>query len=445
MALIPREGSNAPITQQQNQQTPTDVTNILDQAPFIKNALVNRTAFNPDTYNDEFKFLQGYLEGARVNVTYFLRNTGQDDRRTDSIDVSTTRNTIHQNYTCINDFEITLTDGILMNYDENSTEANITGQAMLYPGVNPNLGDVFIFTLTDGKFAECVVDTVKPMSMRQLRNHEITFNVRNFATQETVQLLIDSSTAITYFDKTVYFSGTSTLLYADSYNQLITLRQMRSILAKYYYTIFYDETAAAIMSNDGLYDPYLTKFLTSKISFDEVCVRPTQLPIDTARFRCSLWGRLLDRFNASVSGLFASYQVNVGFKKYTDVYITGLLNKPILSLDWGSTVNSDGTVNNLNDTESWRCPNEYIPPGEPIYVFTTNFYTGNTASMTLLEELVYIGITQRTVTDINAFINLLNQYMSLSQNAQFYTLPLYIFLIDLAIETITLKPTANVS
>ncbi|CAM6000869.1 unnamed protein product [Sphagnum balticum] len=441
MALIPSQtphiGSNPQPSPQPNQQTPLDVINVLSQAPPIKDAFINRTAFNPDTYSDDFKDLIGYMEGARVTVVYYTRTVTAEDRRTDAMDVSTARNAIHQTYTCISNFEITLADQLQFTYDNQSTEATISGEAFIYPGLNPNVGDIFLYTLTDGKIARFVVGSVSPLSMRQLRTYKITFTARDFATSDNIQQLNDQSIEFATFDKATYMTGQSTLLLSDTYTQLVTLRQMRSVIAKYYYSVFFDTSASAILSRENLYDPYLTKFLSSKISFKDVTARSIQLPINDFIFQNTIWGRMLEKYNATCDGLYAAYRVDVGLKRYNDVYITGLLNLPTLSIDDQSWINPDGTINNSTKDTPWNCDATYIPPGQPTYVFSLNFYTQNTVAMTPLEALVYNTIKTRQIADVDGLINnYINVYRSIPIDAQFYQIPLILFLIDVGIDTI---------
>jgi hypothetical protein len=444
MALVPRTGSNPAPVSQPDQQTPLDLANVLEQAPYIRNALVQRTSFNPDTFQDEFKSLLGYQEGARVNVTYFLRNAPPGDRRTDAMDISTVRNIIHQTYTCINNFEITLTDGIQMTYDQGATETNVTGEAIIYHGINPNIGDVLLLTLTDGKVAQCAVSSVEPMSIRQLRQHKITFFVTAFANDTDIQLLIDASTAITYFDKTTFMSGESTLLLADSYTQLLTLRQMRTVIAKYYFSNFYNQTAAAILAPDGRYDAYMNKFLSSKISFQDVKRRSLQHPIDEFLYNNTIWGRMVDIYDASITGLFGLFTVALDAKYYTDVTITSLLNRPMVTVVWDSTINPDGTWNVNNPTPDWHDPNQLTPAGTPVYVFSAAFYSGTVDTMSPLELVVYNAIINRSVTDVNGLINnYINTFRTLTKDQQYYMIPIYFFLIDLAIQTVQQNPAST--
>jgi len=75
------------------------------------------------------------------------------------------------------------------------------------------------------------------------------------------------------------------------------------------------------------------------------------------------------------------------------------------------------------------------------YVLSPNFYAGDKAAMTPFEFLVYAVIHDRKLVDIKEFIDgYLAQYTQLTFEEQFYFIPLYLWLIDVALDSI---PEAN--
>jgi hypothetical protein len=436
MALTPRSGSIVAPSVQTDSQSKIDVTDVLNQPPFIQDITRDRTAFNPITFSDEFSALQGYVYGSRVTCIYFWRQVLFDNRQSDAIDFSNVRNLINQNYICINNYEITIITEIEMIYNEAISETTINAEAVLYPGLTPNLADVFTFALSNGQYALCKITATEPLSIRQGRMHKIKFTVQKYASAPDVQILVDSSVRQVEFDKETYLTQAYTLLESSDYNYLLTLRTLRPILIKYYYSNFYNSGTASVMGPTpdtlGTYDPYLNKFLNAKISIEDTVVRSTQLPVKPNIYARTIWSRLLDRNNTAVADLWTQWVSQIKLKHYTDVYINGLLNK--------YTVNMIGNSTAANVTAN---PTEFDQGDN--YVFSQNFYSGNVTDMTALEALVYSVIQTKSIpctvgntSGVFALINIyLNTYQSLSLDDAYYLIPIYLYLLDTGISTLT--------
>jgi hypothetical protein len=76
------------------------------------------------------------------------------------------------------------------------------------------------------------------------------------------------------------------------------------------------------------------------------------------------------------------------------------------------------------------------------YVLSPSFYTGDKITMTPFEFLVYAVIKDRQLLDIRTFIDLyLNRYAELSFEDRYYHIPLYLWLIDVAVDGIAAADT----
>ena len=455
MALVPSRGSNpCPLP---DQQTVVNVAGDLDQISFVRDTFINRTAFNPITYAGEFSALQGYLDGARVLVTYFNLAMPSSGRLTDAVDSSVVRNTIHTSYTCINNLEITLIGGLSTTYNDDNTESTVSGEAYLYPGLSPRIGDLFVLQLSDGKYGKFQISKVDRLSYRQGSNHRIQFYLNNYATTEEIQLLLDSSTETLYFDKTTYMGDTSTILKANSYLQLQTMRNMRTVLITDYFKTFYNKIMNSIVNINGIYDPYLVRYLLTRVSIVESKHRPNQLYASLENYDSTIWSRLNDKFTANLNGINSKYDVVKFTPTRLNAALTSLTNKNLICV-------KSLTEHNLDDTPCTTIPEctpnpNLLPLGivDPLYstrdltllntydgyVLSTNFYNGNILLMNEFEQMVYTAITTRQILDISYFIiNYLNTYTTMTTSDKFYTIPLLIYLIDIGINNIT-NPSGN--
>jgi len=432
-------------------QTVVSQQNTLDNQPYIKDTFVNRTAFNPTTYADDFKLLQRYISGSRITVTYFLISTPTGGlQRSEVIDPSSLRNPVQTSYTQINNFEIVIQEkGLQSSFDAEKMESKVVGVALLYPGMAPRMGDLFVTPIGDSKFGVFQIMAVDRLSYRQGSNHKITFFLREYATDEGIASIKLSVTKEVWFDKQTYLGDATTLLKADSYFYLKTLRQMRGILIRYYYNTFYDKSISSILSPDGIYDPYLVNYLNSKISIQDSIKRPTQLFPGLQNYENSLWSRLTEVTNRQLTNIQSNYNVIRYRFSFLDISITSVVNRLMIALE------------NPNQVAIRETIQELIPPQRPIpfsiggvggrgaryydvitdatgYVLSMNFYTGDKVAMTPFEFLVYAVIYERRVDDIADFIDsYVNTYAQLTYAEQYYFIPIYLWMMDVAIGTIT--------
>ena len=307
----------------------------LDHQRYIEDTFVNKTSFNPKTYAEEFQLLQRYTSGSRISVTYFMRATTTSGlQRSDAIDPSSVRSPVQTSYTQIMNLEIVVQGkGLQSEFNNDNRETKITGEALLYPGMKPNLGDMFITPIGDAMYGVFQVMDTTRLTYRQGSNHRIVFFLREYATEEGVDIIRRSVTKTVWFDKETYLGDGTTLLKEDSYVCLKTLRQMRPLLIRHYYNTFFDKKLGSIASPDGVYDPYLVSYLTSKISIRESLVRPLQLYPGLQNYETSIWNRLTEDNNRTIVGLQADYNLTRYRVNRWDISITSLVNNLTIALD----------------------------------------------------------------------------------------------------------------
>lgn len=440
-------------------QTVVSVQSVLDHQPYIQDSFINKTAFNPETYAEEFGLLQRYASGSRIKVTYFLISTPTGGfQRSDVIDQSNLRSSMRTSYTQINDLEISMQGGLKSVFDEVTKETKLIGEALLYPGMRPRMGDEFVTPVGDSTFGIFRVTGVERLSYRQGSNHKITFFLNRYGTDTDIEILKQSVTETLWFDTETYLGDATTLLKADSYFYLKTLRQMREILIKFYYNSFYDKSMSSILSPEGIYDPYLVNYLNNKISIKDSIYRPIQLYSSFQNYENSLWSRLGDVTNRRLTNIQSSFNLLKYRVTRWDVGITSLVNHVMVGLS-NPAKQAISAQNQADDTSppGWAdnppgqplngfMPGDYLGYQDPIlylsttagYVLSMNFYNGDKVAMTPFEFLIYAVIYERRVNDIGDFIEAyLNKYSLLTLDEQYYFIPLYLWLIDVALNNIS--------
>lgn len=414
-------------------------------------------AFDDTQYPKATAAILGYMEGYRLQVTYFnSQGTGGSDIRTNIADSVSERHLLNTAYVRINNFEITLTAAWTFDYNPDTTESSVTGEALFYPGVNPLVGDTFLTNGGDNKLALFKITGVAPLSWRNRRAYQVKFSFYKFPGEQDFQFLQAATIQTLYFDKVNYLDDTVSVLEEDRYQDLVVMRQMRAVLARYYVTQFYDSELDTYVPPTGPYDPYLVRFMAAKCPYDVVGKRPRQLQSNVeAHFAHSLWQRLLDRETSTWDDVWAwsSWTTFVG--RSFDVNLTPLVNHAYLTLcstntpsvPWSSPVQNwdagfselirddPGVLSLLN--YEWADTYTGPPPTPVSYVLSTAFYTNDQQTMTAFEQMVASTITNRCWTDSQTLINTyLNPYRTLTMAQQFYMIPLYLHMIDVCVASL---------
>ena len=409
MPLIRRDGSRTPSTTETPEQ---DGDHRLAQVPFVQKTEIQKSAFSPKEYPIENKAIQGYIQGHRVTVSYYHKRHNASDYRNTVADTSSVRGTIHDQYHLIQNFEITLEEGFSLDYDASKTESNVQGRAVLYPGINPTHGDLFIYNMGDGNMGLFSVTEITPLTWRNTRPHSIAFYLHSFVDDEIFARLEESTVQTTYFDKQTFLGDDSTLLLQDDYVNLLTLRDKKTVLSQLFFRNFYNKSMATIMDPDGVYDPYLLQFILMKIPFKMTQLRPRQLlSVEADYMENVLWGRLLDPLLSTVDGLWSKKYKQIYHVNHRDTQITTLANRPYYFVR-----------DNACETENCLGP----------YVLSEAFYTQDIPAMTNLEYMVYIAIIEKRIPDVSVLLTMVKN-LTMDSYQSFYYIPLYIHLIDVAI------------
>lgn len=410
-----------------NVNTPVSQSDLLENLPFISDPAFERVAFDQSSYLQANSALLGYMEGHRLTVMYFQQYGLDGDNRTNIMDGPNERHIINTAYLRINNFEITLPEAWSFSYDRTIAQATITGTAITYPGFNPLVGDVFLTSQGDNKIALFKVSSVEPLSWRNQRVYRIGYYFYSYPTSTDRDVLISGAVDTYQFDKANFLGGTTSLLTQKNYSSLQTIRQMRDILSTYYVKRFYNPVTGSYGRPDGMYDPYLVTYLANMIPFMLVKIRPIQLVAwSEVTYQGSLWARLDDSNNLVIQDLFKTFHPATYVGKMMDVGLTNIVNNKYILLD------STGYMGGFQFIESGIMGGQGIP-----YAFSQSFYDGNIPTMSPFEAFLYTAISTRTLTDVDTLIGFINGYQRLDPMSQFYNIPAMLFLIDLAVSSIS--------
>jgi len=456
MPLISHSGSSTPSS---NPNTPTSekLVNLLNNLPVVSNPALDRMAFDTTQYPDVTNAILGYMQGHRLPITYFnQQGVGGTDIRTNIADSVSERHLLNTAYRRINNYEITLTTPWTFDYNPDTTESSVSGDALCYPGMNPLINDIFLTNGGDNKLALFKITAVTPLSWRNERAYQIHFSFYKFPQQQDLDLLQAATVQVNYFDKANYLDEVVSIFEEDRYQDLLTIRQFRTVLAQYYINTFYNTNLDTYMPPSGPYDPYVVRYMASKVPFEIAMKRPRQLQSNIEdSYAHSIWQRLSDRLTSTWDDVWARQSWRTEIRRSLDVNITPLVNHGyviLVSNDYTGTpdapcdpwdpayaalLEADPGIYNIENQGPWPLQEEGPDPTPTPYVLSAAFYANTTAQMSAFEQMLAQALATRQWTDSQTLINTyLNTYKSLSKSDQFYMIPFYLHLIDITDATL---------
>lgn len=382
---------------------------------YVEQSTYGKTAINPQEYPDRAKSIFAYADGARIKVTYYHTEDACSENRSIQVDPSLSRHSIHVQYTRIDDMEMILPDGSLpTTWDPEIGAHNSEGRAIIYPGVPVSINDVFHYSMGDGNIGEYYVTEITPLTHRSSRAHEIKMHLTRYVGQDRVELLRASTIREARFDRSVFFTGdASAVLEYSEYRVLETIRHHRGRLIGHYYRSFMNTALESFVRPDGIYDPYVTEFVSRITSFEDHPTRPRQLLrgiVDRA-YDYTLWAVMHDRHRLDLDGVLQHWQPVVHTPAPLSLTMSELTNRQYLQV------------------LPPPLPDDITPDILPGYVCSPAFYAGDVLGMTALEQYTYEAIRARRLTDGAAFVlNHMKTAHLLPLDSGFYQIPIILWI-----------------
>jgi len=414
MALTPRSGFSLTTSGQNNvpNEIPNSMADVLNNMPYVGDSNLNKLAIDKSSYPETTQMLAGFVKGKRTLVTYYRQlNTQGSNIRTNIADYATTRDVLNTEYQKIINLEITIPKAFDFTANNENASANISGEAVMYPNMNANIGDIFLTGTGDGRVGIFRISSVTPMTWRTDRVYAVRFSIQSFLDESDMSAIEGSVTITSVFSKENYLGGTAALLSETTYLQLQKIKAVRSNLARYFHQRFFDPNLCSYARPDGVYDPNLVQFVSNKITFEEVNIRAKNLyGKNPLLYNQSIWARIEDRYNTSLNGVSFYGQIQACREGRLGVFNTELHGRSVI------LPTSDASI------------------GE-FYLFTQAFYSKDTANMTAFEHRIYDAIIIRNAGDLTSLIaDYLDTVYALPLDTQFYYIPLYMHLIDQSLQ-----------
>lgn len=284
-----------------------------------------------------------------------------------------------QQYVLIEDMVLMVTDDLSPDRNAETGLTRLEGSANMYPAVVPNVGDMFVARLRDGRTAIFVIKTAPPINHLDTTAYRVTYELFDYHKDVYINDLSRKVIATKVMDK----DNPGQCKPLDSYQAALSKRQLGGILhqlVSWYYDEFYHKLCRTLLvPNDNLvYDPAVVKFFTRVVTRDLRGAHP-----DITEYQCN--GKVYSKAAETILDVLAdgnyeslfrvarvAYEANSHEFNSARIFSTVAMS-PIQYVMWPSrtpTLQSKGSAEGVS------------------YIMTESFYEADAVKMTALELLV---------------------------------------------------------
>lgn len=301
----PKEVSPSPVPQASDTTIPELVPKVrelgdvpdesLADQSFVFDTYHNKTSVNTDRRAQTVADLKGFAEGSPLIVTYYKQIYAETDTQGIQKDVDVMQHRAHKSSLKIHGFEIRLLGSVQYEHATDDNTVTVKGEAVTYPGFQPNTGDKFIMELDSGKYAEMdVYDVPYRMSIKSAAYYKIQFQLNRWIDEDRIRALDDSVINEAWFDKQRFLNENGALLYRAEYVDMKFFELQATQMVTYYCSKYLDKQVMfSYIRPDGIYDPYITDFMLKITDFNEAGQVAAQLYKDAPCMDVSVWRALL--------------------------------------------------------------------------------------------------------------------------------------------------------
>ena len=373
---------------------------LLDETPAVANTVAaSNTTSESSQLSAAIAAYSAY--GSNITVTFFHALNADTQQRSWQTDFSQSLDNVHYSYLKILNFQMKLTESMNFSYTTEDVRSQLTGTAILYPHFCPNQGDLFIYQVENGLNGLFrIYEAPERMSIKSSTVHQIKFILMAYLTEEQITKLNACVSDVNTFNLDRYLNDDGALLTTGEATTLADAESALSTLLNAYNSEFYEsQIFNTFIESECLYDPYIVEFITKVIPLGKLPGYPTQLKSNPINWKRSFWFKLLDPTAVPDEILISKCYKVLQEVNYRTVGINALANRCYIA------VMKDG-----------------VHPYPPFRIPAT--YDNNTQSLPMQVRLYFDEGKVRPAI----LMDLAKKILSASRRAQFYYIPIIIFL-----------------
>lgn len=288
-----------------------------------------------DTRYEPVASLLTNIQGASWIANYFSQILASDSQVSGQ---QPTLDPLYQAYTLVKGFELKVTSPLATQQDETTKTMKLTGSANVYPFLIPNVGDMFIADIGDGREGIFKVNTSDRRSIFKDTCYSIEYELVSYADKDRSADLYSKVQRTLQFVKDFLMHGQNPLLELSEYELVDTLASRYHELVELYFRSYVSrqfKTTVVPGQEFATYDHFLTQALPKFFSTWDATgvrqIRAMNLDDDPAMGSLTLWDVLLQQNSRRLQQVSRTMQL-VSARAFArdpmleGIYWTGLVN-----------------------------------------------------------------------------------------------------------------------
>lgn len=401
-----------------------------------------------DTEFQASSTLMTHIEGSQWDVNYYRQLLGSGQEPTG---FQLDQNAVAQQYESIIGLELKVDTALESTSNEETGDFVVTGSATLYPTIKPNVGDMFVADIGDGRFGIFQVERHTRLSIMKQACYNIAYELKGYYNDVVKANIASKVVKTVYFRKEYLLDGENPFLVESEIRAVENLGEGYRKLINIYFQEFYSEEFKTFLyphTDYSVYDMHLTRLLSKILSNEDLSGQPrfTNLVCsgDINTRVTTVWDSLLT-IDASLLYLVSSKARMVLSSEFSmqpffeSVAMSGIDKVIYPKFELTHKEKScNKTVQHLQDTGAdedvlaiYGTPVDtivYSPNIDTFYVFSKNFYNNNRETMSLLELTVTQYLNEEAVS-VDVIRKMVEDVVNWSALERYYFIPVLLMLI----------------
>jgi hypothetical protein len=395
-----------------------------------------------------------HVAGSEWTVNYYKQYLEPDSSGTSQ---SLDGDDVLQQYIEVRNYVIKVQSALEPSQSDTTGEFEVVGEGTILPPLRPNVGDMFVADIGDGKVGIFTIKTIRRLSIYQESAYAVTYRLTDYLTPEReADLKSKTVDKRFYHEDRLEYSNQPALVEEDHHTVESFKEWIPELIEAHYVEFFNKEDKTLLIDIDGkrTYDPALVKAWNSMVSNDTLRNRPRPIELQCTTGEdvtaSTVWDSLLKLDN----GLLHLASIQYRILSPGDFLILPVFGSIALTtiekIVWGryELTNKEHMrgikSSQLVAGDTSPAPAIYEGPEnitvypldiDTYYVFSKPFYDGDRTSMSMI-ELELTKCFSGEALSIANLLTLANQSKDWTPVERFYSLPVLVVLMRVAMRSL---------